>query len=94
MASLRKLAGWWRISELKVNRPLAEQLAHLFFIGRMPLKSFPVDHSVFGATAFAVRTSQGWVVYKGTPRAPRVAAAHQGHPDYILIQAIWKASRL
>lgn len=32
------------------------------------IKAFPVDHSIFGATAFAVKTSQGWVVYTGDLR--------------------------
>ena len=32
------------------------------------IKAFPVDHSIFGATAFAVETSQGWVVYTGDLR--------------------------
>jgi len=31
-------------------------------------KAFPVDHSIFGATAFAVKTSEGWVVYTGDLR--------------------------
>jgi ribonuclease J len=34
----------------------------------LPIKAFPVDHSIFGATAFAVQTSQGWVVYTGDLR--------------------------
>ncbi len=34
----------------------------------LPVKSFPVDHSIFGATAFAVETSRGWVVYTGDLR--------------------------
>jgi ribonuclease J len=37
-------------------------------IESLPIKAFPVDHSIFGATAFAVRTSQGWVVYTGDLR--------------------------
>jgi len=32
------------------------------------VKSFPVDHSVYGATAWAVETSAGWVVYSGDLR--------------------------
>jgi len=32
------------------------------------IRSFPVDHSIFGATAFAVATSEGWVVYTGDLR--------------------------
>ena len=34
-------------------------------IGSLPLRYFPVDHSIFGATAFAVESSAGWVVYTG-----------------------------
>jgi len=34
----------------------------------LPIKAFPVDHSIFGASAFAVETSQGWVVYTGDIR--------------------------
>jgi ribonuclease J len=37
-------------------------------IGRLPLLHFPVDHSIFGAAAFAVETSQGWVGYTGDLR--------------------------
>lgn len=32
------------------------------------IRSFPVDHSVYGATAWAVETSAGWVVYSGDVR--------------------------
>ncbi|MEE9202118.1 MAG: hypothetical protein V3U31_02850 [Dehalococcoidia bacterium] len=34
----------------------------------LPLRSFPLDHSVLGATAWAVETSVGWVVYTGDLR--------------------------
>ena len=37
-------------------------------IGNLALKNFPVDHSIYGATAFAVKTSQGWVIYTGDLR--------------------------
>lgn len=37
-------------------------------IGRLPLRQFPVDHSVFGANAYAVCTSSGWVAYSGDLR--------------------------
>ena len=36
--------------------------------GGMPIMSFPVDHSVYGATAWAVQTEAGWVVYSGDVR--------------------------
>jgi len=37
-------------------------------IGGLPLRYFPVDHSIFGAAAFAVETSEGWVCYTGDLR--------------------------
>lgn len=37
-------------------------------IQSLSIKAFPVDHSIFGATAFAVKTSLGWVVYTGDLR--------------------------
>ncbi len=40
------------------------------------MRGFPVDHSVYGATAWAVETSAGWVVYSGDVRL------HGGYGDY------------
>lgn len=40
------------------------------------VRSFPVDHSVYGATAWAVETSAGWVVYAGDVRL------HGTYADY------------
>ena len=37
-------------------------------IGNLRLKCFPVDHSIYGATAFAIETSKGWIVYTGDLR--------------------------
>ncbi len=37
-------------------------------IGNLPLRCFPVDHSIFGAAAFSVETSCGWIVYSGDLR--------------------------
>jgi ribonuclease J len=37
-------------------------------VGNLSIRCFPVDHSIYGATAFAVETSQGWVVYTGDLR--------------------------
>ena len=37
-------------------------------IGNLAIRNFPVDHSIYGATAFAVKTNQGWVVYTGDLR--------------------------
>ena len=37
--------------------------------GGMPVRSFRVDHSIYGASAFAVETQDGWIVYTGDLRA-------------------------
>jgi ribonuclease J len=57
---------WQRISASRALVPCNQYKVEE--IGGLPIKAFPVDHSVFGATAFAVKTSQGWVVYTGDLR--------------------------
>jgi ribonuclease J len=37
-------------------------------VGGLPIRHFPLDHSVYGASAWAVETSLGWVVYTGDLR--------------------------
>lgn len=37
-------------------------------IGSLPVRAYPVDHSIFGAAAFALETEAGWVVYTGDQR--------------------------
>jgi ribonuclease J len=37
-------------------------------VGNLNARCFPVDHSIYGATAFAVETSNGWIVYTGDLR--------------------------
>ncbi len=37
-------------------------------VGGLRVRAFPVDHSIPGATAFAVETSGGWIVYTGDLR--------------------------
>ena len=37
-------------------------------IGQLPIRHFQVDHSVFGANAYAIGTSKGWVAYSGDLR--------------------------
>jgi len=37
-------------------------------IGGLPVRAFTVDHSIFGATAYAIETSSGWIVYTGDLR--------------------------
>ncbi|MCL5036073.1 MAG: MBL fold metallo-hydrolase [Chloroflexi bacterium] len=34
-------------------------------VGNIRLESYPVDHSILGASAYALETSSGWVVYTG-----------------------------
>lgn len=59
-------SGFWSSSPVftKEIRPQIRKGA-VDKIGSLPLRYFPVDHSIFGATAFAVETSVGWVVYTG-----------------------------
>jgi len=47
---------------------VSRNLCRVDAIETLPIMAFPVDHSIFGATAFAVETSQGWVVYTGDLR--------------------------
>ena len=44
-------------------------------VGELELRCFPVDHSIYGSSAFAVETSAGWVVYTGDVRLRGSAAA-------------------
>ena len=44
-------------------------------VGGLNLRRFPVDHSVYGACAWAIETSAGWVVYTGDIRC------HGGNAD-------------
>lgn len=37
-------------------------------VGGLPVRVFPVDHSIFGASAYAMETSSGWAVYTGDLR--------------------------
>ncbi len=37
-------------------------------VASLPVRSYPVDHSIPGAQAFAAETSAGWVVYTGDVR--------------------------
>jgi ribonuclease J len=63
-----KGAEFWR--RAPASREIVPQdLYKVQEIGGLSIEAFPVDHSVLGATAFAVRTSQGWVIYTGELRA-------------------------
>jgi ribonuclease J len=56
-------------------------------IGSLCLRHFPVDHSIYGATAFAVETSSGWVVYTGDLRL-------HGEKGHLTRKFIEEAARL
>ena len=55
----RKSPGSRRVSPGRLEPPAETPLQ---------IEHFPVDHSIFGATAFAVDTEAGWVVYTGDLR--------------------------
>jgi ribonuclease J len=45
-------------------------------VASLPVRHFPVDHSIFGACAYAVLTSQGWIAYSGDLRLHGAAREH------------------
>jgi len=62
-------------TNLKRRRLKAAPWAPPFGVaGKLPVRFFPVDHSVYGAGAWAVETSAGWVVYSGDLRQHGSAA--------------------
>jgi len=66
-ASLRQEAlFFWQ--DTPVARPLDTTPLSAMAASPFPLRSFPLDHSIPGATAWAVETSTGWVVYTGDIR--------------------------
>ncbi|MGQ9734105.1 MAG: MBL fold metallo-hydrolase [Candidatus Bipolaricaulia bacterium] len=62
-------------------------------IGSLNYRAFPVDHSIPGASAYAIETDRGWVVYTGDLRfggergglTLEFVAAAQGLRPYLLI---------
>lgn len=64
-----KAKEFWNFSPAK-TKPLESQNCAVPSnrVGNLPLRHFPVDHSIFGATAFAVETSIGWIGYTGDLR--------------------------
>ncbi len=62
-------------------------------IGSLSYKAFPVDHSIPGASAYAIETDRGWAVYTGDLRfggergrlTSEFVAAAQGLRPYLLI---------
>ncbi|MDP2948022.1 MAG: MBL fold metallo-hydrolase RNA specificity domain-containing protein [Chloroflexota bacterium] len=63
------VADFWTQKPLKERELSALARADLAAsAGRCGLRAFPVDHSIYGATAWAVETGAGWVVYTGDVR--------------------------
>lgn len=60
--------AFWDASPRKKLLLGAEVHFGLSRVGRLPVRHFPVDHSVYGACAWAVETSAGWVLYTGDLR--------------------------
>ena len=60
--------GFWKTSPAKKKLIPSEVRAGLSRAGGLPVRHFPVDHSVYGACAWGVETSAGWVIYTGDIR--------------------------
>ena len=59
---------WQRIPAGRRQPCLATSAHSADRIGALAVRHFPVDHSIFGACAYAVETSEGWVAYTGDLR--------------------------
>lgn len=53
-------------------------------MGKLTVRPFPVDHSIEGAHAYAVKTSAGWVVYTGDIRMH----GRRGHQTIAFAEAV------
>jgi len=80
-----RLQEFWKTSaagrEL-VSHPLTE----LAEINGLPIRRYTVDHSIFGSSAFAVETKEGWVVYTGDMRL----SGRKGHLTKSFAEAVSK----
>ena len=59
--------AWWQKAP-GARKLQSQPLQRADRIGHLSVQYFPVDHSIFGASAFAVETSSGWLVYTGDLR--------------------------
>lgn len=59
---------FWAASPTKTKALIPAPLLSGERVGELPVRFFHVDHSIFGACAFAVETAAGWVVYTGDLR--------------------------
>jgi ribonuclease J len=62
-----ELEDFWRRSTTKREIEAGEFLEKDFL--DFEYRSFEVDHSIYGATAYGVSTSSGWIIYTGDLRA-------------------------
>lgn len=62
------LTGFWGQSYTS-RRLTSAPLCRAESVGGLPVRRFDVDHSIPGASAFAVETQAGWIVYTGDLRA-------------------------
>lgn len=68
-SSTQETKAFWNSSPAESKKiESCEIKAALNRIGSLPFSYWLVDHSIFGAAAFAVKTSQGWVGYSGDLR--------------------------
>jgi len=66
--SLKKVEGFFQRTPMKSKELETQPIKFADKIGGLPVKAFTVDHSIFGATAYAIETSSGWIVYTGDLR--------------------------
>lgn len=83
--SLEGLEFWQSIPGRRGIQPQPLEAADK--VGSLSLRYFPVDHSVFGASAFATETSSGWIVYTGDLRL-------HGRRGYLSEEFIQAAAKL
>ena len=61
--------SFWRASPaVKKGLACVEPGGPCYKIGSLTMRHFPIDHSVFGAVAYALETNVGWVAYTGDLR--------------------------
>ena len=62
------VAFWNNIPDTRTDLVTTDLLGDMKTVGGLPVTIYPIDHSIVGASAFAVQTSAGWVVYTGDIR--------------------------
>ncbi len=65
---------WWRTWPADLDAPVPQSFPGE--VAGLPVRWWPVDHSVPGGVAFALKTSIGWVAYTGDLRFHGAQAEH------------------